>query len=59
MACLSAHRVFISGGFDARSSASPCYQTTQSNPTADVANFKVSIASLEFEEEHAIPYEWV
>jgi len=57
MAYFSARRGFKSGGYDARSNASPSADPTPSNPTAVLANPRVLIGSFEFEEERATSYE--
>ncbi|CAA0119166.1 Pesticin receptor [Zhongshania aliphaticivorans] len=57
MAYFSARRGFKSGGYDARSNASPSAAPTPTNPTATSANPRVLIGSFEFEEERATSYE--
>ena len=57
MAYFSARRGFKSGGYDARSNASPSAEPTPSNPNATVPNPRVLIGSFEFEEERATSYE--
>ncbi|MBD2857699.1 TonB-dependent receptor [Spongiibacter sp. KMU-158] len=58
MAYFSASRGFKSGGFDARSNASPSADPTPINPNAPTGtNQRVLIGSFEYEEEQATTYE--
>ena len=57
MAYFSASRGYKSGGFDARSNASPSADPTPVNPNALTTNQQVLIGSFEFEEEEALSYE--
>ncbi len=58
MAYFSASRGFKSGGFDARSNASPSADPTPINPNAPTGtNQQVLIGSFEYEEEQATTYE--
>ncbi len=58
MAYFSASRGYKSGGFDARSNASPSADPTPINPNAPGGtNQQVLIGSFEFEEEEALSYE--
>jgi iron complex outermembrane recepter protein len=58
MAYFSASRGFKSGGFDARSNASPSDEPTPINPSAPTGtNQQVLIGSFEYEEEKATTFE--
>lgn len=57
MAYFTASRGFKSGGFDARSNASPSAEPTPRNPNAVVANQVVLIGTFEYEEEESTSYE--
>ncbi|WP_373091614.1 TonB-dependent receptor [Zhongshania sp.] len=58
MAYFSASRGYKSGGFDARSNASPSADPTPINPNAPAGtNQQVLIGSFEFEEEEAFSFE--
>ncbi|GAA4097229.1 TonB-dependent receptor [Zhongshania borealis] len=58
MAYFSASRGYKSGGFDARSNASPSADPTPINPNAPAGtNQQVLIGSFEFEEEEALSFE--
>lgn len=57
MAYFTASRGFKSGGFDARSNASPSAEPTPRNPNAVVANQVVLIGTFEYEEERSTSYE--
>lgn len=58
MAYFSASRGYKSGGFDARSNASPSADPTPINPNAPTGtNQQVLIGSFEFEEEEALSFE--
>lgn len=57
MAYFTASRGFKSGGFDARSNASPSAEPTPRNPNAAVPNQVVLIGTFEYEEEEATSYE--
>ncbi len=58
MAYFSASRGYKSGGFDARSNASPSAEPTPINPNAPTGtNQQVLIGSFEFEEEEALSFE--
>lgn len=58
MTYFSASRGYKSGGFDARSNASPSADPTPINPNAPAGtNQKVLIGSFEFEEEEALSFE--
>ncbi len=57
MAYFTASKGFKSGGFDARSNASPSAEPTPRNPNAVVANQTVLIGSFEYEEEESKSFE--
>ncbi|MBN50979.1 MAG: TonB-dependent receptor [Spongiibacteraceae bacterium] len=57
MAYFTASKGFKSGGFDARSNASPSAEPTPANPNAVVANQVVLLGSFEYEEEESKSYE--
>ncbi|MBB3046239.1 outer membrane receptor protein involved in Fe transport [Litorivivens lipolytica] len=57
MAYFTASRGFKSGGFDARSNASPSAEPTPRNPNAATPNQVVLIGTFEYEEEEATSYE--